>query len=133
MEQKTATGDRAWIARAEGTQVRVREGGGSVAVLTGVTGTLYENGAEASKFRSPNAEAVQSEHTLTLLGGVTVIALERGLTLKADRVTYREDLQLIEASGTVTVTSDVYVLGPFETLVTTPDLRKVGTPDTFGK
>lgn len=133
MEQKTASGERAWIARADGTRVRVDEGGESVAVMNGVTGTLYEAGVEASEFRSPSAEAVQAKHTLTLLGGVTVIARARGLTLKADRLTYREDLQLIEASGTVTVTSDVYVLGPLETLVTTPDLRKIGTPDTFGK
>lgn len=60
-----------------------------------------------------------------------VTSENNGVLLTADKVTYNEDTQLIEAEGNVMVSSDTYESGPYDKLVTTPSVDRFGTPDNF--
>ena len=67
-----------------------------------------------------------------LSGKVRVTSEKDDVYLLADKVTYDEKLALIIAEGNVTVNSDAWLSGPYDRLVATPGLERVGTPDRFG-
>jgi hypothetical protein len=52
--------------------------------------------------------------------------------MTALKLKWMPERKLIEASGHVMLESSDYIVGPFESILATPDLKKFGTPDTFG-
>lgn len=98
-----------------------------------VSGQLFQKDAVASKFQASEAYADQEKNVLKLSNKVVITAEKQGLSLSADKVAWLPERQLIEASGHVMLDGRDYSAGPFDRLLATPDLKKAGTPDTFGK
>lgn len=101
--------------------------------LEGVSGTLYRDGAPASRFTADRGSADQATRRLDLEGRVRVTAEGRGAVLTADRLRWIDARQVVEAEGDVRVVTQDYEIGPIPRLWATPDLRDVGTPETFAE
>lgn len=130
-----------WEVTSAATTMVIGEAGSNQVTLVGVAGKFYkvvegkpDKVSElASTFKSETGHADQVLKVLVLEGKVRVTDEKQGLLLMADKITYRQDSERIEAEGHVTVSSSAYEAGEFDKLWATPDLRKVGTPDAFLK
>jgi hypothetical protein len=120
-----------WSASSASASLTYAGEGAVSGTFRKVTGRLYERGVPASTFAAQTAFADQGTSRLDMSGQVVIAALRYEARMMADLVRWRPDLELIEASGGVRVTTPDYVVGPFQALLATPDLRRFGTPDTF--
>jgi hypothetical protein len=109
-------------------------------VLSGVTGTIFEDGKAASTFRADTAVADQTVGNLTLSGSVTMKSLQSAgsdadeKTLNCEQMHYQDSDRIVRFSGEVTLSGKGFTLGPFPELWATPDLTtKVATPSLFPK
>lgn len=101
--------------------------------MNDVKGEFFRKGKLASRFKAGRAAAKFGSNALEIDGGVEVSAASPRGALKARRIVWNPDKDRIEASGKVTVETDRYTLGPFNTLYASPNLDEVGTPDMFRK
>lgn len=132
IERRNEKGQVAWIVRGESSRVRFSADGDLGGEIANVEGQMFAAGKAANRFRAKAGRADQDRNRLVLVGEVRIEDLARGAILTADRVVYDGAKEQIEASGTVKVLSESYSMGPFETLLATPDLSDIGTPDRFG-
>lgn len=93
-----------------------------------VTGALYQQGEEASRFKAQRGQAERENERLVLSGQVVITGKAENLELRADRAVWQRGAKYVVAEGRVTVQGPSYQLGPFERLWATPDLRVRGTP-----
>lgn len=141
-ERRVATGpaevvrrgqDRAptWSASSASADLRYAGENAFGGEFENVRGKLFSKGEAASDFQAKRGIARQESETLVLEGAVRIVGLKSKAVLSATRVEWRPERELIEASGDVRVTTPDYSVGPFPSLLATPDLRRFGTPDTF--
>lgn len=104
----------------------------SLAQVSAVQGQLLKGDVVESRFLADSGEADTATGRLVLSGKVKVTSERDSIYLTADKVTYDEKLALIIAEGNVKVNSEAWVSGPYDRLVATPGLERVGTPDRFG-
>jgi hypothetical protein len=121
-----------WTMEAQDSSVQIEGEDRSVASVRAVKGKLLKGDAVESQFLADSGEANTQTGRLVLSGKVRVTSEKDDVYLLADKVTYDEKLALIIAEGNVTVNSDAWLSGPYDRLVATPGLERVGTPDRFG-
>ncbi len=122
-----------WTMEAQRSSVRIEGEDGHSAIVQAVQGQLLKGDAVQSRFTADSGEADTSTGRLVLIGHVTVTAENEKIRLTAERVTYDEQSALVVAEGRVMVSSADWTSGPYDRLVATPGLERVGTPDRFGK
>ena len=108
------------------------EQGASAGRLEKVSGTLYQEGSEASKFSADAAIADKAKGLLVLEGNVSI----EGLTdpkgnLKCQKLEWKTNQKLLKAVGDVTLKSTNGTIGPVPELWCLPDLKRAGTPGFF--
>ena len=131
-------------ARREiGYEIRWRSGQGHIAgdkdsdlALKGVSGIMYQTGAEIARFAADSGTASRSQSVLHLRGNVRVTWTDQrsklqGATLSCDAVDYAMADQIIKATGSVTVTAKGFRDGPLPELWCANDLSQIATPDAF--
>ncbi len=102
--------------------------------MVGVSGTIFEKDKPAATFTSEEGEADKSGTSkLTLRGHVRVISTDGQSELTCDKVVWLVDEKTIKASSLVKVRGRNGIVGPMDDLWATPDLKRVATPDMFGK
>ncbi|HRJ25881.1 MAG TPA: hypothetical protein PLO61_00045 [Fimbriimonadaceae bacterium] len=121
----------AWKVRSKNSDVTLRGDGLVSGRLEQVQGEVFSQNKVASRFRARVAEADQAQQRLELRGEVEFKSLEPPLTLRADQVVWHAQTRRLRAQGNVRLSSDVYEMGPFRELWASPDLREVGTPETW--
>lgn len=103
----------------------------SQAVVQSVKGSLLSGEKIQSRFTAKEGIAETSSGRLVLMGKVRVTSEADDIVLVADRVVYDEKSSLITAEGSVVVVSATWESGPFDHLVATASLERIGTPDRF--
>ena len=129
--QKDDAGKIVWEVKARSANLDYRGDGQTMGEMSGVTGTIHDEGKPVSAFEAEQGSADQATKVLSLEGRVKVRSIARGETLEADRVVWRAGKRLLEADGNVSVDGDGYRLGPFPRILAAPDLGTIGTPDRF--
>ncbi len=124
-------GGKAWELSAESSRLGVDEDGKSRVFLSGVAGTVFEDGKVASRFTAKDAKADSEARSLVLSGGVTVSAEGKKATLVADKVRWIDERRVFAASGSVRIESPDWTLGPMDEVWALADLTKVGSPEKF--
>lgn len=122
----------AWTMEAEQSSVALQGEDDTSAIGLRVSGQLLKGDKIESRFVAASGEANTQTGRLELSGEVRVTSERDGVYLTADRLVYDKELALIIAEGRVEVHSATWVSGPFDKLVATPGLERVGTPDRFG-
>ena len=117
---------------AQKSSVKLEGDETSNAVVHAVQGQLLDGEKVESRFVAESGEANTVTGRLTLSGKVRITSEKDEILLTADKVTYDEKLALVIAEGNVKVTSKAWASGPYDRLVATPGLERVGTPDRFG-
>lgn len=130
LEVRDESGKTAFVVRARASEIAM-ESSGAKSGLKEVSGDIFQGGKVASRFKAARGEVDQKARTLLAEGKAELRDTARGLVLRADRVRYRESEARVVAEGGVTVSSEEWQIGPFDRLVATPDLSRVGTPDRF--
>lgn len=100
--------------------------------MTTVSGVMYEDNKEASVFRADSAEAVRETQMLTLLGNVRVESKGQKAVLSCDKAEWHAAKRLIKAFGHVRIAGPAGTLSGLSEVWAKPDLKIIGTPDTFG-
>jgi hypothetical protein len=121
-----------WSLEAETGSFRVEGENETSAKVQRVKGQLLDGETVESRFTADSGEAHLSTGKLTLEGRVRITSERDQVVLTAAKVTYDEGLGLIVAEGGVEVHSDAWMSGPYDRLVATPGLERVGTADRFG-
>ena len=121
-----------WTLEAEKGSFQVVGEDETGAIVQDVTGQLLKGEGIESRFRADSGEANMATGRLILEGHVKVTSERDKITLTARKVIYEEKLGVIVAEGGVVVESDNWTSGPYDRLVATPGLEKVGTADRFG-
>lgn len=121
-----------WTMEAQKSSVKLEGEERSLAQVSAVQGQLLKGDVVESRFLADSGEADTATGRLVLSGKVKVTSERDSIYLTADKVTYDEKLALIIAEGNVKVNSEAWVSGPYDRLVATPGLERVGTPDRFG-
>lgn len=121
----------AWSAKSASARLSYGGEGNFGGRFEDVSGLIFSEGKPASEFKARAGVAEQESETLILEGSVRIVGIESKATLSAMRVQWRPDRKLVLASGDVRVNTPDYSIGPFPSLLATPDLRQFGTPDTF--
>lgn len=120
-----------WTMDAEQASVRIEGEESSSASVRRVSGKLLKGDMVESRFVADSGLADTATGRLVLSGRVQVTAEDEKIVLTADKVTYDEKTSLVTAEGHVIVSSADWTSGPYDRLVATPGLEKVGTPDRF--
>ncbi|MFQ3676960.1 MAG: hypothetical protein SNJ74_03350 [Fimbriimonadaceae bacterium] len=123
---------RVWSARWGKAQLSYGESGRISGTMETVTGAFYENGEPASEFSAERAVADQSTARLVLEGRVVVVSQDPAGRLSCDTLTWDAEAGVLEARGNVRYETDRFVLGPFASMLGSPKLQRVGTPELFG-
>ena len=120
-----------WELQAEDSSATVADSGSAEIKLTQVSGDLLDQdgGGIASRFVA-DAGVSQGSH-LELTGEVTLTSVSEDVFLTADKVVFNEEAGYVRAEGNVRIESASIRLGPFDTLLATPGLERVGTPERF--
>jgi lipopolysaccharide assembly outer membrane protein LptD (OstA) len=121
-----------WTMEAQKSSVRIEGEERTTAQVRAVQGQLLKGESVESRFVADSGEANTSTGRLTLSGKVRITSEKDEIYLTADKVTYDEKLALVIAEGNVKVNSSAWTSGPYDRLVATPGLERVGTPDRFG-
>jgi lipopolysaccharide assembly outer membrane protein LptD (OstA) len=121
-----------WKLEAEQGSFAVEGDEDTSAIVSRVKGQLLRGESVESRFTADSGEAQLSTGRLLLEGHVRVTSERDKVYLTADKVTYDEKRALIVAEGRVEVHSDAWMSGPYDRLVATPGLERVGTADRFG-
>ncbi|MBS1727033.1 MAG: LPS export ABC transporter periplasmic protein LptC [Armatimonadetes bacterium] len=122
-----------WEVSWQRAHLLVINGRQSGTMLT-VTGKLYGKDGVASTFSGERAEADQAQDRLIIEGSVKITSLDSPkAVLTAKKVEWIPDLQVLKASGDVTVEGDNGVVGPIQQLYASSDLKKVGTSQDYFK
>lgn len=124
-------GTLAWDLTAATSRLAIEEEGRKQGFFTNVSGTLMDEGKPVSEYQAAEAKADTQARTLKLFNKVSISSLTYKATLTAQDTEWLEDRKLISASGSVYVKTDLWTYGPFSTLLATPDLTKIGSPDQF--
>jgi hypothetical protein len=139
-----------WTVAWESANLTYGEDLGFYGTADRVHGTLYKDGVAASRFKSDTADIQKDTNILTLKGHVSVERLEpEGRTGHKDGASSKEsraegrmfcetlvwypERGLGEAKGKVRFETDDYTMGPFDTLLFSPELKAGGTPQMFGE
>lgn len=73
-------------------------------VFNKAIGTLYRDGKPTIKFQAPVVRAVEETRTLTASGRVKAVSVDPpGVTVEADRVTWKTSVNRVIAEGNVTL------------------------------
>lgn len=123
---------RVWSARWSKAQLSYGESGRISGTMETVTGVFYENGEPASEFSAERAEADQTTARLVLEGRVVVVSQDPAGRLSCDTLTWDAEAGVLEAKGNVRYETDRFVLGPFPSMLGSPKLQRVGSPELFG-
>ena len=120
-----------WELQAEDSSATVANSGSAVIQLSQVSGDLMDQdgGGIASTFVADFGVS-QGSH-LELTGRVTLTSVGEDVSMTADRVVFNEEAGYVRAEGNVRIESASIRLGPFDTLLATPGLERVGTPEIF--
>ena len=120
-----------WELQAEDSSATVANSGSAVIELSQVSGDLLDQdgGGIASTFVADFGVS-QGSH-LELTGRVTLTSVGEDVSMTADRVVFNEEAGYVRAEGNVRIESASIRLGPFDTLLATPGLERVGTPEIF--
>ena len=121
-----------WKLDADSGSFRVEGEDETSVKVQQVKGQLMKGDSIESRFTADSGEAHLASGRLLLEGRVRVTSEKDKIYLVADRVTYDEKAGLIVAEGGVEVHSDAWMSGPYDRLVATPGLERVGTADRFG-
>jgi lipopolysaccharide export system protein LptA len=122
-----------WALEADTGSFRVENEDETSAIVQGVRGQLYKGESLESRFTAENGDANMATGVLVLEGKVVVTSETDKIRMTAAKLTYDRERQLVFAEGGVTVHLPAgQVSGPYDRLVATPGLEKVGTADRFG-
>jgi hypothetical protein len=119
----------AWRLRGKSSGIGVEGEALQTAVLQDVSGELMSKGKVVSRLQSGEARVDQKLRRLVLSGRVRVQSLSDDLVLTANKVSYAEGGEHIEAVGAVSLEGRGLRLGPSPALLATPDLLRIGTED----
>ncbi len=122
--------------------LEVEAGGGVVeqskqsGILKNAAGRIYRKGILQARFMAPTVEADMTARKLLATGGVKIVGVAaKGLTLKAQRIEWRTDLNRIVALGSVTfVKRDLQTGrieaegGPFARVTINTELQRLTIP-----
>ncbi len=129
--QRLPDGHITWTAKAKTSLLHISPEGKVSGSLQTVSGELFSKGRSASRFEAGQGDADQATNKLDLSGKVSVSSDQEHARLSAEKVSWLQGPEVIEASGSVYLRTDDYIVGPFEKLWATPDLKLTGTPDMF--
>lgn len=122
-----------WALEAETGSFKVENEDETSAIVQGVRGQLYKGESLESRFTAENGDANMATGVLVLEGRVTVTSEKDKISMTAQKLTYDRNKELIIAEGGVTILLPAgQASGPYDRLVATPGLEKVGTADRFG-
>jgi lipopolysaccharide assembly outer membrane protein LptD (OstA) len=122
-----------WTLDAKTGSFKVENDDETSAIVQGVSGQLLKGENVESRFTADSGVANMASGKLVLEGHVKVTSETDKIYMTAQRVTYNKDSALVVAEGMVTVHLPAgQVSGPYDRLVATPGLEKVGTADRFG-
>ena len=107
------------------------DGDDKEAHVTGVQGEMFQQGKPVSQFSAPNGKVQSESKHMVLWGGVTLTSIERGITLKTDRLTWDEAKSVYVARGNVWIETKDWRNGPMPEIWAEPDLEKFGSPEYF--
>lgn len=122
---------KVWSVRWKSADLTISEGGRFSGEMRGVEGNLYRGQALASRFRAELGLADRDSSVLKLSRGVIVETTMPKVRLTCDAMRWDPEREVIEATGNVRLETEDGVLGPFQKLWLSPELRVAGTPDLF--
>lgn len=133
---QTPKHEKAWTVHWVGAKLNLGSSGkdgerNGAGTFQNVTGSVYQNGTEASTFRSDEGYGENKTSHLHLTGHVIVVSTDQHATLFCDRLEWIPETKLIRASGNVRVEGKSGKLGTFSEVLATPKLERIGTPDLF--
>jgi hypothetical protein len=125
--------ERLWTVRWKSAVANLFEGGDFAGRMQEVTGSIYQEGAEAATFTAETGTAVKASETLTLAGNVTIRAKKSGISMTCQKIVYEAKTKMIKASGGIRIEGRLGTISGVNELWTTPDLETVATPDLWGQ
>ncbi len=122
-----------WTLEADTGSFKVENEDETSAIVQGVTGQLLKGDSVESRFTADSGDANMASGRLILEGHVRVTSETDKIYMTSEKLTYDKDSALIVAEGMVIIHLPAgQVSGPYDRLVATPGLEKVGTADRFG-
>lgn len=122
---------RLWNVRWERAEIRGVETKKSVTDLEVVQGEFFRNNAVQGTYKADSGRAVQAASKLFLSGNVSVTSKPFKAVLSCRTATYDGVRKELRAVGNVVVTFPDGRIELGEEVVATPDLTRIGTPETF--
>ncbi len=128
---KGAKREAVWSVRWTKATLEYGEDGSFGGRMLEVSGTIFGSAGGSSTFTASEAKADKESSVLHLIGEVRLHSSSPKGEVRCDEVRWDAARQVVEAHGNVRFETKDYVLGPFETLWFSPELRRAGTPDAF--
>jgi hypothetical protein len=123
--------ERMWNVRWERAEIRGVETKKSVTDLEVVNGEFYRGDAVQGTYQADSGRAEQGTSKLYLSGNVSVTSKPFKAVLSCRSATYDGVKKELRAVGNVVVTFPDGRIELGEEIVATPDLTRIGTPETF--
>ncbi len=123
--------ERMWNVRWERAEIRGVETKKSVTDLEVVNGEFFRGDAVQGTYKADSGRAEQEASKLYLSGNVSVTAIPFKAVLTCRSATYDGVKKELRAVGNVVVTFPDGRIELGEEIVATPDLTRIGTPETF--
>lgn len=120
-----------WNVRWERANLSFGQKGAFFGQMATVSGEVFQNGKKIGTYKAETGIADEKSNKLTLKGKVQFHSIAYKSDLFAEEVQYRPDQEVLEAKGNVTVEGTRGYLGPLDALISTSDLRVLGTPDSM--
>lgn len=127
-----------WNIRWQTADLAFDDSGEFSGTMEGVHGVLFKDGRESSTFEARTGTADKSSRVLLLEGSVVVESKDPSVKSKdpsgrmeCESMRWDPDREIIEATGNVRLETKEGILGPFDSLWFSPELKVAGTPDMF--
>ncbi len=133
-----------WQANAKKATVDIAKSGAIRAAMTGVSGTIFDEGKAAADFSADRGQADQASQELSLRENVELTEI---VTVKSPgnqedppivpgkivgkTLDWLPTIKMIQVQGAVTFKGRGLRVGPLASVWVTPDMKQVGTPDSF--
>ena len=123
---------RLWTLHWESAEVRGAGTKATVSDVVTVHGSFFRNNKPAGNYEAATGSADQAKSRLELRGSVRITSLQHKTTLLCAEANYDGIRKIIQARGKVRLVSDDGTTDFGDEVVATPELDRVGTPETFG-
>lgn len=123
-----------WTARAQSATLNVFTDDNMAGALREVDGEIYnKKGKIDSSFTATNAQADRKKKNLKVWGQVVMTSADKKSKITADRLDWKQDLDLVQLIGNVWLKSTSGTAGPITVLWARPDMHEFGTPNMMKK